>query len=153
MRPSARFVHQGDRLRRAHVACSNRRNRSTKAWRLPTTWVGPRPAKSGRRIEAVPECGGEIQFPWYGQARPLVPSERVDAKNGLTTNTRPHCPQESCTVNDLQMSMDPIGQQYRSVRWTPLDSNIEVFGDANFAGCHSTRKSTVEVLRCRVANS
>ena len=27
--------------------------------------------------------------------------------------------------------------------WTPLDSNIEVFGDANFAGCHSTRKSTV----------
>ena len=27
--------------------------------------------------------------------------------------------------------------------WTELDSNIEVFGDANFAGCSSTRKSTV----------
>ena len=27
--------------------------------------------------------------------------------------------------------------------WTPLDSNIEVFGDANFAGCHSTKKSSV----------
>ena len=27
--------------------------------------------------------------------------------------------------------------------WTPLDSNIEVFGDANFAGTHCTRKSTV----------
>ena len=27
--------------------------------------------------------------------------------------------------------------------WTQLDNNIEVFGDANFAGCHSTRKSTV----------
>ena len=27
--------------------------------------------------------------------------------------------------------------------WTELDSNIEVFGDANFAGCNSTRKSTV----------
>ena len=26
--------------------------------------------------------------------------------------------------------------------WTQLDSNIEVFGDANFAGCHSTRKSS-----------
>ena len=26
--------------------------------------------------------------------------------------------------------------------WTELDSNIEVFGDANFAGCNSTRKST-----------
>ena len=27
--------------------------------------------------------------------------------------------------------------------WTPLNSNIEVFGDANFAGCISTRKSKV----------
>ena len=27
--------------------------------------------------------------------------------------------------------------------WTPLDSNIEVYGDANFAGCISTRTSTV----------
>ena len=27
--------------------------------------------------------------------------------------------------------------------WTQLDNNIEVFGDANFAGCHSTIKSTV----------
>ena len=26
---------------------------------------------------------------------------------------------------------------------TQLNHNIEVFGDANFAGCHSTRKSTV----------
>ena len=28
-------------------------------------------------------------------------------------------------------------------RWSELDNNIEVFGDANFAGCNSTRKSTV----------
>ena len=27
--------------------------------------------------------------------------------------------------------------------WTQLDSSTEVFGDANFAGCISTRKSTV----------
>ena len=27
--------------------------------------------------------------------------------------------------------------------WTQLDNDIEVFGDANFAGFHSTRKSTV----------
>ena len=27
--------------------------------------------------------------------------------------------------------------------WTPWDSNIEVYGDASFAGCISTRKSTV----------
>ena len=27
--------------------------------------------------------------------------------------------------------------------WTQLDNNIEVLIDANFAGCHSTRKSTV----------
>ena len=42
----------------------------------------------------------------------------VMRKNGFTTYTGPHCPQESCTVhyqisaNDLQISMDPIGQQY-----------------------------------------
>ena len=28
-------------------------------------------------------------------------------------------------------------------RWAELDSNIEVCGDANFAGCNSTRTSTV----------
>ena len=27
--------------------------------------------------------------------------------------------------------------------WTQLDSILEMFGDANFAGCISTRKSTV----------
>ena len=27
--------------------------------------------------------------------------------------------------------------------WTQLDNEIELFGDANFAGCHFTRKSTV----------
>ena len=27
--------------------------------------------------------------------------------------------------------------------WTELDSNIEVFGDVNFAGCTATRKSTM----------
>ena len=26
--------------------------------------------------------------------------------------------------------------------WTPLDSNIEVYGDANFAGCISAGEST-----------
>ena len=31
-----------------------------------------------------------------------------------------------------------------SYPWTELDSNIEVFDDAKFAGCNSTRKSTVE---------
>ena len=49
-----------------------------------------------------------------GQARPLVLSERADTKNGFTTYTRSHCPQESCTTHnlipadDLQISMDPI---------------------------------------------
>ena len=27
--------------------------------------------------------------------------------------------------------------------WTELDRNLQVYGDANFAGCNSTRKSTV----------
>ena len=34
----------------------------------------------------------------------------------------------------------PIACKYP---WSELDSNIEVFGDANFPGCVSTRKSTV----------
>ena len=48
----------------------------------------------------------------------LAMERRVDAKNSFTKYTRPHCPQESCTIhnqlptNDLQISMDPIGQQY-----------------------------------------
>ena len=30
-----------------------------------------------------------------------------------------------------------------TIKYHQLDSNIEVFGHENFAGCHSTRKSTV----------
>ena len=64
----------------------------------------------------------------------LYSVKRTDAENGFTTHPRPHGPQESCT--DTQ----PMTCRYR---WTELDSNIEVFGDANVAGCNSTRKSTV----------
>ena len=73
-----------------------------KVWRLleATTWVGPKASETSelrrtakwrdpveeieeeddshwRRIEAVPERSGEIQFPRYGQARPLVLRKRV----------------------------------------------------------------------------
>ena len=64
------------------------------------------------------QCSGEIKFPRYGQAKPPVLSRKTDAKNGFTTYTGAYCPQESRTVhnqipaNDLQISMDPIGQQY-----------------------------------------
>ena len=36
--------------------------------------------------------------------------------------------------------------------WTPLDSNIEVYGDANFAGCISTRSPQSVESRCGAAN-
>ena len=49
----------------------------------------------------------------------------------------PHGPEESRTIRDQIPRMT-----CRHAR-TELDSNIEVFGDANCAGCHSTRKSTV----------
>ena len=58
------------------------------------------------------ECGGEVQFPCYGQARSFVLSERIDAENGFTTHPRPHCPQKSSlfynqvSTNGIQMSMD-----------------------------------------------
>ena len=40
----------------------------------------------------------------------------------------------------IQSSVSRMACRYA---WTEMDSNIEVFGDANFAGCISTRKSTV----------
>ena len=55
---------------------------------------------TGENIETVPERSGEFQFPCYGQARPLVVSERADATNGFSTCTRPHCPQDSCTIHN-----------------------------------------------------
>ena len=97
------------------------------------------------RFEAVvPGCSGEIQFPCHGQARPLALSEKVDAKNGFTTYTGPHCCQESCTVHN-QIPRYTIKYPRMTCRypWTQLDNNIEVFCDANFAGSHSTRNSTV----------
>ena len=101
-----------------------------------TDYVGPRPVKSvncaerqkgvillkrsNRRmtfsLAVDPERGGEVQFPCYGQARPPVLSESIDAKNGLTTRLRCHCPQKSSplhsqvSTNGLQISMDCIGQ-------------------------------------------
>ena len=69
-------------------------------------------------------CSGDIQCPWYGQAIPLV----------FTTNTGPHCPQESFTIHN-QTPADDL-----QISRTQLNNNIEVLGDANFAGCHSTRK-------------
>ena len=54
----------------------------TKAkWHDPPEEV--REVSHWRRIEAVPECSSEIQFPRYGQARPLVLRERVDAEKWL----------------------------------------------------------------------
>ena len=57
--------------------------------RRPAKWHHPPEEvreEDDLRIEGVPERSGEIQFPFYGQARPLVLSERVDAKNGLNTH-------------------------------------------------------------------
>ena len=66
--------------------------------------------KNSKLFQSV---AASFKFPCYGQARPLVLSERVNAENGLASYTGPHCPQESCTIhnqiptNDLQISMDP----------------------------------------------
>ena len=40
---------------------------------------------------AVQECSSETQFPGFGQARPLVLSDRVGAENGFTTYAGSHC--------------------------------------------------------------
>ena len=136
-----------------------------RVWQLlePTTWEGPKPAKSvscaGRQKwhdppEEVREeddllTGEELKlfksvaarFNFLAVNRPdLLYSVKELMRKMASPRTGPHCPQESCTIhnqtpaNDLQISMDP------------MDNNIEVFGDANSAGCHCTRKSTGE--RC-----
>ena len=60
-----------------------------------------------------------------------------DAKNGLTARQRSHCPQKiaRCTIKYPRIACRYL--------WTPLDSISVVFGDAHFAGCFSSRKSTV----------
>ena len=135
-----------------------------RVWRLPepVTWVGPRPVKSvscaerqngtlprerslrgggsscWRRIETISEVGAKIQFLCDGQARPLILGKRIDAETGFTTHPRPRHPQESCSVHD------PCTSRTTSrYAWAELDSNVDVSGDAYFAGCNSTRKSTV----------
>ena len=47
--------------------------------RRTAKWQDPPEEVRERRIDAVSGCSGEIQFPCYGQARPLVLSERVYA--------------------------------------------------------------------------
>ena len=75
---------------------------------------------SGEELKLF-QSGGEVQFPCDGLARSLVLSKRIDAENGFTTYTGPHCPQESCSIhnqvpaNDLQISMDRVGQQHRGI--------------------------------------
>ena len=76
---------------------------------------------TGEELKLFQSVAARFQFPRCGQARPLVLSERVDAKNGFTTWKRPHCPQECCTmhnqisVNGLQISVGSIGQQHSGV--------------------------------------
>ena len=62
---------------------------------------------------------------WTGR---LVLSERIDATNGITTRWK-------STIKYPRMAC--------RYPWAELESKIKVFGDANVAGCISTRKSTV----------
>ena len=91
---------------------------------------------SGEELKLFQSVVARFNFPCYAQARHLLLGKRIDAKNGFSSQTRPRYPQESCTIHKYPR---------RTCRypWTELDSNIEVFGDVNFAGCNSTRKSTV----------
>ena len=74
--------------------------------------------KSERRIPST-------SLLWTGR---LVLSERIDAKNGITTRWK-------STIKYPRMAC--------KYPWAESESKIEVFGDANVAGCISTRKSTV----------
>ena len=89
------------------------------------------------RIEAVPECSGEIQFPCCGQARRLY-----SVKELMRKMASPRA-QDLTALKGFARYTIKYPRMTCRYPLTQLDSNIEVFGDANFAGCHSTRKSTV----------
>ena len=112
--------------------------RRTAKWHDPPEEIREEEGLLTGRIETISEGGGKIQFLCDGQARSFVLSERTGAENGFTTHPRPHRPQESSSIqilipaDDLQICMVRV--------WTAI---FEVFDDANFAGCTSTRKYTV----------
>ena len=73
--------------------------RRTAKWRDPLEEIEEEDDLLTQEELKLFQCvGGEVQFLCYGQAGPLALSKRADAKNGFTTCTRPHCPQESCTI-------------------------------------------------------
>ena len=113
--------------------------RRTEKWRHPLEEVREEDdLLTGEESKLFQSVAARFNFFCHGQARPLVLSERVDAENGFTTCTRPHFKRVArYTIKYKRMSC--------IYPWTQLDNNTEVFGDANFAGSHSTRKSTVEV--------
>ena len=86
-------------------------------------------------MKLIPERGGEVQFPCYGQARQKV-------KELMRKMGSPRTPDLPAVKRVARYTIEYPRMTCR-YPWTELDSNIEVFGDANFAGCNSTRKSTV----------
>ena len=81
----------------------------------------------------VSECGGEVQCPCCGLARSCVVMRRMAS---------PRTQDLTALKRVARYTMKYPRMTCRNP-WTELDSNIEVFGDANTAGCNSTGKSTV----------
>ena len=123
-------------------------------------WVGPRPEVSELRKTAKwhnpPEEVSEEDALLTGEELKLFQS--VAARFNFLAMDRPDLlysvkelmrKMASPRAQDLVALKRVAGYTIRNPRmtcrypWTQLDSNIEVFGDANIAGCHSTRKSTV----------
>ena len=134
-----------------------------RVWRLlePTTWVGPRQAKSVNRIEREkwrdpPEeieeeddflTGEELKLFQSAAARfNFLAMERPDLLYSVKESMRKMAsPRAKDLIALKRVARYTIKYSRMACRyvWTPLDSNIEVYGDANFAGCISTKKSTV----------
>ena len=87
--------------------------------------------------EAVPECSGEIQF--FTMDRPDV----LDSVKELMRIMASPRTQDLSALKRVARKTIKYPRMTCRYPWTQLDSNIEVFVDANFAGCHCTRKSTV----------
>ena len=116
-------------------------------WR-PLTWVDPKPAKSANCVErqngTILQKKSEFQsvaarFNFSAMDRPaLLYSVKELMRKMASARTQDLTPLKSVaryTIKNPRMTC--------RYPWTELASKIEVFGDANFAGCNSTRNSTV----------
>ena len=93
---------------------------------------------TGEELKLFQSVAARFNFLAVDRPDLLYSVKRVDAKKMASPRT-----QDLTALKRVARYTIKYPRMTCRYPWTQLDNNIEVFGDANFAGCHSTRKSTV----------